>query len=118
MLCSAWLYRHVHKLHHHFVTPMAVAASYVHPIEYACVTAASIFVGPLLFAKLIESGKVSHVFVGFAIGAVAMMLGGLAEILFGVKAEGQSLENLARPLTADDSPGSSAAPHAHAHSVA
>ncbi len=72
-------------------------------VFYAVGTGTGGIVGPLLFAQLIESGKASHVFVGFAIGAVAMMAGGLAEILFGVKAEGESLENLARPLTADDS---------------
>jgi MFS family permease len=83
-------------------------------VFYAVGTGTGGIVGPLLFAKLIESGRVSHVFVGFAIGAVAMMLGGLAEILFGVKAEGESLESLARPLTADEgsNSGSSTAPQA------
>ncbi len=89
-------------------------------VFYAVGTGTGGIVGPLLFAKLIESGKVSHVFVGFAIGAVAMMLGGLAELVFGVKAEGESLENLARPLTAeeDSSASPTAAPKAPAHSVA
>jgi MFS family permease len=75
-------------------------------VFYAVGTGTGGVVGPLLFAKLIESGKLSHVFVGFAIGAGAMMLGGLAELAFGVKAEGQSLENIAKPLTAEDSPAS------------
>jgi MFS family permease len=78
-------------------------------VFYAVGTGTGGVVGPLLFAKLIESGKVSHVFVGFAIGAVAMMLGGIAELIFGVRAEGQSLESLARPLTADE--GSSSSTH-------
>jgi MFS family permease len=73
-------------------------------VFYAVGTGTGGVVGPLLFAKLIESGKLSHVFVGFAIGAGAMMVGGLAELAFGVKAEGQSLENIAKPLTAEDSP--------------
>ena len=34
------------------------------------------------------------------IGAVAMVLGGLAEVVFGVDAEGKSLESIAQPLTA------------------
>ena len=36
------------------------------------------------------------------IGAVAMILGGVAELLFGVKAERQGLESIAKPLTAED----------------
>ena len=36
------------------------------------------------------------------IGAVAMLLGGLAEIAFGVDAEGKALESIAKPLTATD----------------
>jgi hypothetical protein len=55
--------------------------------------------------NLIESGKTSHVFVGFMIGAVAMILGGVAELLFGVKAERQSLESIAQPLTVEDTGG-------------
>ena len=31
-----------------------------------------------------------------------MIIGGLAEVFLGVKAEGQSLENIAKPLTAED----------------
>jgi hypothetical protein len=34
-----------------------------------------------------------------------MILGGLAELIFGVKAERESLENIAKPLTVEDSPG-------------
>ena len=39
------------------------------------------------------------------LGAVMMIVGGLAELIFGVKAEGQTLENIAKPLTAEDTPG-------------
>jgi MFS family permease len=73
-------------------------------VFYAVGTGVGGIVGPLLFAHLIESGKVSQVFIGFAIGAGAMIVGGVAEIVFGVKAEGESLETLARPLTAEDEP--------------
>jgi hypothetical protein len=38
-------------------------------------------------------------------GAVMMILGGLAELIFGVKAERESLESIAKPLTVEDSPG-------------
>ncbi len=74
-------------------------------VFYAVGTAAGGITGPLLFANLIESGKTSHVFVGFMIGAVAMILGGIAEILFGVKAERRSLESIAQPLTVEDAGG-------------
>ncbi|MCW3067890.1 MAG: transporter [Solirubrobacterales bacterium] len=71
-------------------------------VFYAVGTGVGGIVGPLLFAHLIESGKLSHVFYGFLIGAIAMMIGGIAELVVGVKAERVSLERLARPLTAAD----------------
>ncbi|HEV7585172.1 MAG TPA: hypothetical protein VGO14_05280, partial [Solirubrobacteraceae bacterium] len=77
-------------------------------VFYAVGTGVGGIVGPLLFAHLIESGKTSHVFVGFMIGAVAMMIGGIAELFLGVKAERASLESLARPLTAADEPAADA----------
>jgi hypothetical protein len=40
--------------------------------------------------------------VGYYIGAALMMIGGVVEIVFGVKAERQSLASIARPLTAQD----------------
>ena len=41
------------------------------------------------------------------IGAAVMAIGGIAEFFLGVNAEGQSLENIAKPLTAEDTPGDS-----------
>ena len=41
--------------------------------------------------------------IAFSIGASLMILAGITEIIFGVKAERQSLEDIARPLTAQDS---------------
>jgi MFS family permease len=79
-------------------------------VFYAVGTGTGGVVGPLLFANLIESGKVSHVFVGFAIGAGAMIIGGIAELLFGVKAERASLESIAQPLTVADAGGTATAP--------
>jgi len=58
-------------------------------------------VGPLLFGQLIATGEASVVAIGFFIGAAIMAVGGIVEILFGVDAEGQSLERIARPLTAE-----------------
>ena len=67
---------------------------------YAVGTALGGIAGPLLFGKLIESGDAGQVAIAFYIGAGAMALGGLAEAFFGVRAEGQALEDIARPLTA------------------
>ncbi len=56
----------------------------------------------MLFGQLIHSGSADQVATGFFIGAAAMALGGIAELLWGVRAEQQSLENIARPLTAEE----------------
>lgn len=67
---------------------------------YAVGTASGGIIGPLLFGQFIESGSVTLVALGFYIGAAVMAVGGLAEIMFGVNAEGKSLEDIAKPLTA------------------
>src|SRR5699024_652953 len=69
---------------------------------YAVVTAAGGIVGPLLFGTLIAPGGRFPAAVGFLGAAAVMSLGGLAELLFGVRAEGRNLEDLATPLTAED----------------
>jgi MFS family permease len=58
-------------------------------------------IGPLLFGHLINSGSQDQVAIGFFIGAVVMAIGGIAELLFGVKAEQRQLEDIAEPLTAE-----------------
>ena len=72
---------------------------------YAVGTAAGGIAGPLLFGGMIESGDRSQVAWAFCIGAAVMALGGVAELIFGVKAEGADLEDIARPLTAEDAEG-------------
>jgi MFS family permease len=69
---------------------------------YAIGTAAGGIAGPLLFAKLVGTGDEGQVALGFALGAVLMIAGGIVELFYGVKAERQSLEDIAKPLTADD----------------
>jgi hypothetical protein len=73
---------------------------------YAIGTAVGGITGPLLFGRLIEnasaSGDITGIAIGYFIGAVLMVAGGLVEAFLGVKAEGQSLESIAQPLTADD----------------
>jgi MFS family permease len=66
---------------------------------YAVGTAVGGITGPLLFGHLIGSGERSQVAIGFFIGAGVMALGGIVELMFGVKAEQQKLEDIAEPLT-------------------
>jgi MFS family permease len=93
-----------------------LTASEIFPMEtralciaffYAIGTAVGGISGPLLFGKLIEdasaSKDISQIAIGYFIGAVLMVGGGLVEAFLGVKAEGQSLENIAKPLTAEES---------------
>lgn len=91
-----------------------LTASEVFPMEtralciaffYAIGTAAGGISGPLLFGSLIDSasvsGDISRIAVGYFVGAALMVLGGVTEIVLGVHAEGESLESIARPLTAE-----------------
>ena len=51
---------------------------------------------------LIGSGDRGQVIIAFLIGAGVMAIGGIAELLFGVKAEQAKLEDIAQPLTAEE----------------
>ena len=44
-------------------------------------------IGPQVFSRLINTGSYEQVFLALSLGAVMMILGGLAELVFGVKAE-------------------------------
>jgi MFS family permease len=69
---------------------------------YALGTAAGGITGPLLFAKLVGSGKVGDAALAFTIGALVMIMGGIVEAVLGVRAERRGLEDIARPLTAEE----------------
>jgi MFS family permease len=69
---------------------------------YAIGTAAGGITGPLLFSKLVSTGKVPDTVLAFSIGASLMILAGIVEIILGVNAERRSLEDIAQPLTAVD----------------
>ncbi len=73
---------------------------------YAIGTAAGGISGPLLFSSLVSTGKVSDTAVAFCVGAALMIIAGIVEIFLGVKAERQSLEDIAQPLTAADAESS------------
>jgi len=73
---------------------------------YAIGTAAGGIAGPLLFGASIEnasgSGDITKIAFGYFIGAALMIAGGIVEAIFGVKAERQTLEHIATPLTVED----------------
>jgi hypothetical protein len=69
---------------------------------YAIGTAAGGITGPLLFGHLIEGGSKSDVAIAFYIGSAFMAIGGIAELFLGVRAEQQALEDVATPITAQD----------------
>jgi MFS family permease len=69
---------------------------------YAIGTAVGGITGPQVFSRLVESGESSQVAIAFASGAALMIAAGVVAIFFSVNAERQSLENIARPLTAED----------------
>jgi MFS family permease len=69
---------------------------------YAVGTGLGGIIGPLLFGRLIATQDRTMVAIGFLIGAGVMAVGGVAEIFLGVQAENTQLEDIAKPLTADD----------------
>jgi MFS family permease len=76
---------------------------------YAVGTGLGGIIGPLLFGKLVDTGKVGLVAIGYFIGAGLMVLAGVMEWVIGVDAENQSLENVATPLSASEAQESKAA---------
>jgi MFS family permease len=61
--------------------------------------------GPWLYGMLIGDGQ-DHfkLFIGYLIGAGVMIIGGVVEIFLGISAEGQSLEDVASPLSSVSKP--------------
>ncbi|HEY3877383.1 MAG TPA: MFS transporter [Trebonia sp.] len=85
-----------------------LTASEVFPLEVRAKAIAVFFAiaqcfgafGSAWYGHLIGTGQDRNtLFVGYVVGAVAMMLGGLAAVFFGVNAEGKSLEDVATPLS-------------------
>jgi len=69
---------------------------------YAVGTAIGGITGPLLFGKLIETGGETNVMYGYLLGAALMVAAGVVEIVLGVEAAQKQLEDIAKPLTAED----------------
>jgi MFS family permease len=74
-------------------------------VFYAIGTGIGGIIGPQVFSRMINTESYEQVFLALSLGAVMMILGGVAELIFGVKAERESLESIAKPLTVEDSPG-------------
>jgi MFS family permease len=86
-----------------------LTASEIFPMEIRALAIAFFFAigtavggisGPLVFGNLIETARAGDVFIGYLIGSALMIAAGLVEAFIGVDAEGRSLEDIARPLTA------------------
>ena len=56
--------------------------------------------GPIVFGALIQSGSREAVFLGYLAGSAVMIAAGIVQWIWGVDAEGKSLEDVARPLSA------------------
>ncbi|PVZ19640.1 MULTISPECIES: MFS transporter [unclassified Pseudomonas] len=68
-------------------------------VFYAFGTGLGGIIGPTLFGALIESHDRTNVFIGYLIGAALMIIAGAVQARWGVAAERQSLEKVARPLS-------------------
>ncbi|MEV5831827.1 MFS transporter [Spirillospora sp. NPDC052242] len=75
---------------------MAIAAF------YAVGTGLGGVIGPALFGRLVETEKLSAVSNGYFLGAALMIAAGLVEAFIGVEAARRSLEDVARPLSAEE----------------
>jgi MFS family permease len=67
---------------------------------YSLGTGAGGIIAPWLFGTLIGTGSRMDVFYGYLAGAILMLVGAGVEVIYGVKAERQSLEKVAQPLSA------------------
>ncbi|SPP63106.1 MFS transporter [Nitrospira lenta] len=84
-----------------------LTVSEIFPLEIRAMAIACFFVvaqgagivAPWLYGQLIESSATS-IFYGYLFGAGLMLIGALAELFMGIKAEGRSLESIATPLSA------------------
>lgn len=68
-------------------------------VFYAFGTGLGGIIGPTLFGELIESQQRSNLFIGYLIGAGLMIIAAVVQAIWGVAAERQALESVARPLS-------------------
>jgi hypothetical protein len=72
---------------------------------YAIGTAVSGAAAPALFGALLETGRADVLADGYLFGAGLMVVAAVTELVLGVDAEGQSLEAIATPLSAEPHAG-------------
>ncbi|MGC3989884.1 MAG: MFS transporter [Chthoniobacteraceae bacterium] len=83
------------------VFPLEIRALAI-AIFYAVGTLAGGVFAPVLFGWMIGTGSRSTLLIGYLFAAFLMGIGALTELLLGVKAERQSLESVAAPLSSAD----------------
>ena len=81
---------------------------------YAVGTGLGGIIGPVLFGNLIATKRPSDTAIGYLIGGCLMLAAGLVEVVLGVDAEQQQLEDVAAPLSAVDGEDADADADAHA----
>ena len=67
---------------------------------YAVGTAIGGVVGPVMLGQAVENGNISEIAKHYYLGALLMIVAGLAETSLGVEAARHSLERVAPPLSA------------------
>ena len=61
--------------------------------------------GPAIYGALIGDGtNRTGLFIGYLLGAGIMAAGGVIELIFGINAEGKSLESVTKPLSSVSTP--------------
>jgi MFS family permease len=81
------------------IFPLEVRAMAI-AIVYAVGTLAGGVLAPALFGALIATKQPKMVFIGYAIGATAMIAAACVQWFFGIEAAGKKLEDVAAPLSA------------------
>jgi MFS family permease len=77
------------------VRAMAIA------VFYAIGTGVGGIIGPSLFGALIDTGSRTNIFYGYLLGVLLMIVAAVVGGIWGVAAEGKSLEEIAKPLAAE-----------------
>jgi MFS family permease len=83
------------------IFPMEVRALAI-AFFYAIGTAIGGITGPQVFERLGSSGDPGQVAIGYLVGAAVMAIGGVVELVLGVRAEQRKLEDIAMPITAEE----------------
>jgi MFS family permease len=80
------------------IFPMETRAMAI-ALFYAAGTIVGGFGGPLLFGALIQSGKPANIFIGYLVGAIVMIVGGVIQATMGVESAQRDLEDIAPPMS-------------------